>query len=231
MGTAPAALLIKLEPGREVAAGSVRGLGKELAALVAAGWVASRKDGRVVMVQLTEAGVAERAAAEAAVAAAAAAKPVKARAVKAKAATGATAARGGKAATATVRLAALEEAVAALTARLAALEAHRPAAPAPAPAPAPPIDPDALRAALLAAIGDVDASTRAGGLVPIPAVRAELRRRGVAAGDGDVNAALDALEHAWVIDLSIAQDPSAVADRAAGIERPGRGLLYYVARR
>jgi hypothetical protein len=46
-----------------------------------------------------------------------------------------------------------------------------------------------------------------------------------------VTAALEALERAWKIDLSVAQSPTQVTDRAAGIERPGRGLLYYVARR
>lgn len=124
----------------------------------------------------------------------------------------------------TARIAVLEEMVAALTARVAALEGR--GAPAAAT-----IDPAALRAAVIQAIEHVDAATRAGGLVPIPEVRAELRRRGVGAGDADVTAALDALEHEWRIDLSVAQDPSQVADRAAGIERPGRGLLYYVARR
>jgi hypothetical protein len=121
------------------------------------------------------------------------------------------------------RITALEAQVAALTARVAALEGQAGAAPA--------ADPAVLRAALVQAIEDVDAATRAGGLVPIPDVRAELRRRGVAATDAEVTAALEALEHAWVIDLSVAQDPGQVAQRSAGIERPGRGLLYYVARR
>ena len=140
-------------------------------------------------------------------------------------ATGATPARGLRVAPATLaaRVAALEATVAALAARVTELEA-RTLAPAAA-------DPAVLRAALIAAIGDVDAGTRAGGLVPIPALRDELRRRGVTAADAEVTAALEALEQEWLIDLSVAQDPSLVADRAAGIERPGRGLLYYVARR
>lgn len=213
VGIAPAALLIKLEPGREIAAGSVRGLVKELPALVDAGWISARQDGLVLHVQLTEAGVAERARALAA----APQRSGRIRLPKANGATGATAP-----ATPSARLAALEEAVAALTARVAALEGRAPEAS---------IDPAALRTALIGAIGDVDAGTRAGGLVPIPELRAELRRRGINAGDGDVTAALEALEREWLIDLSIAQDPSQVADRAAGIERPGRGLLYYVARR
>ncbi|MBE7452325.1 MAG: hypothetical protein HS111_26615 [Kofleriaceae bacterium] len=88
-----------------------------------------------------------------------------------------------------------------------------------------------VRDAVLAAIGALDARHRFGGLVPIPDVRAELRRGGLGADDAAVDAALEALERAWKIDLSVAQSPTLVADRAAGIERPGRGLLYYVARR
>ncbi|HVV84622.1 MAG TPA: hypothetical protein VHE35_16265 [Kofleriaceae bacterium] len=130
--------------------------------------------------------------------------------------------------TATTRIAALEQTVAALMARVAALEARAPSVDGAA---APAVDASRLRAAVIAAIEDVDAATRAGGLVPIPAVRAELRRRGIGAADGEVTAALEALEREWRIDLSVAQDPGQVADRAAGIERPGRGLLYYVARR
>ena len=217
VGTAPAALLIKLEPGREIAAGSVRGLGKEVAALVEAGWISARRERGVMHVQLTEAGVAERARVVAE------APPARASRSRTMRVTGATSAT--RPATPSARLAALDAAVAALTARVAALEG-RGRAPAP-----PPIDPAALRTALIGAIGDVDAGTRAGGLVPIPALRAELRRRGIGADDGDVTAALEALEREWLIDLSIAQDPGQVADRAAGIERPGRGLLYYVARR
>lgn len=125
--------------------------------------------------------------------------------------------------TAAVRIAALEEAVRGLSARVAALEAVR------APAAAAPDD-AALRDTVLAAVGELDARHRYGGLVPLPDVRAELRRRGVS-DDARVNDALDALERAWKIDLSVAQSPTQVADRAAGIERPGRGLLYYVARR
>lgn len=150
--------------------------------------------------------------------------PAGPRPTAATAATDATAPRGVKAAAATARLGALEQAVAALEARVAALEARTPPDGAPA-------DLAAVKAALVTAIEDVDASTRAGGLVPIPALRAELRRRGVAATDAEVDAALEALERDWRIDLSVAQDPGQVADRAAGIERPGRGLLYYVARR
>lgn len=121
------------------------------------------------------------------------------------------------------RVAALEATVADLARRVAALEAGR-GGEASAP------NGEALRAAVLAAVGELDVRHRYGGIVPIPEVRAELRRRGHA-DDAAVTAALEALERAWKIDLSVAQSPTQVADRAAGIERPGRGLLYYVARR
>ena len=99
------------------------------------------------------------------------------------------------------------------------------------PPPAAHLDATALKTAVLAAVSELDARHRYGGLVPIPEVRAELVRRGVAAERDVIDAALDALEREWAIDLSMAQSPTQVADRAAGIERPGRGLLYYVARR
>ncbi len=209
----PAALLTRLEPGVELAAGKVRGLGPALAALVAAGWLETRKDGRAVLVRLTAAGEAERARQ------AAAAPPPKA--PKARAAASA------KAPAAAARLAALEATVAALAARVAALESPTHAAPAPAP----PADPIALRSTIVAVIGELDAGGRLGGLVPIPDVRSALRRRGVGASDAEVTTALEELERSWAIDLSAAQSPTAVADRAAGIDRAGRGLLYYVARR
>jgi hypothetical protein len=123
--------------------------------------------------------------------------------------------------------------VAALTERVAALEAPA-VAPGAASALAPPppaADPAALRQAIVAAIGDLDARGRLGGLVPIPELRRELVARGVTAAAAEVTAALEDLERAWTIDLSVAQAPTQVAERAAGIERPGRGLLYYVARR
>ncbi|MBK7073452.1 MAG: hypothetical protein IPH44_14230 [Myxococcales bacterium] len=213
----PAALLTRLEPGVELAAGKVRGLGPAVAALVAAGWLETRKDGRAVLVRLTAAGEAERARQ------AAAAPPPKA--PKARAAASA------KAPAAAARLAALEATVAALAARVAALESPTHAAPAPAPPAAAPADPIALRSTIVAVIGELDAGGRLGGLVPIPDVRSALRRRGVGASDAEVTTALEELERSWAIDLSAAQSPTAVADRAAGIDRAGRGLLYYVARR
>lgn len=201
-------MLAKLQPGVEVAAGTVRGLAAAAAALAAAGWLETRKDGRTLRVRLTAAGEARRAEVLASAPAPAAAKRT------------ATRSTAGKPATATARLAALEAAVAALTARVAALEA-----------PAAPADPAALRAAIIAIVGELDAGQRLGGLVPIPDVRAELRRRGVTAADAEVTSALEDLERSWLIDLSVAQAPGAVRDRGAGIERAGRGLLYYVARR
>ncbi|HTJ46221.1 MAG TPA: hypothetical protein VL463_29150 [Kofleriaceae bacterium] len=89
----------------------------------------------------------------------------------------------------------------------------------------------ALGTTLLGAIGDLDARQRFGGLVPLPDLRRELRARNVEASDADVSDALLALERDFKIDLSIAQSPTTVADRGSGIERPGRGLLYYVTRR
>lgn len=125
------------------------------------------------------------------------------------------------------RVAALEATVAALAQRVAALEGARPHG---ANGSGTRATDDALRAAVLAAVGELDARHRYGGIVPIPDVRAELRRSGIT-DDAAVTAALEALERSWTIDLSVAQSPTAVKDRAAGIERPGRGLLYYVARR
>ncbi|MBZ0230985.1 MAG: hypothetical protein K8M05_01415 [Deltaproteobacteria bacterium] len=129
------------------------------------------------------------------------------------------------------RVAALEATVADLARRVAALEAARPDRGRDA-AVSKGVEPngEALRAAVLAAVGELDVRHRYGGIVPIADVRAELRRGGYA-DDAAVTAALEALERAWKIDLSVAQSPTQVADRAAGIERPGRGLLYYVARR
>jgi hypothetical protein len=126
-----------------------------------------------------------------------------------------------------VTLAALAARLDALEAEVAALRARTPAAAAPAP----PATGPALAAAILDAAADLDARQRLGGLVPIPELRRALRGNGVAADDAAVTDALLALERDFRIDLAVAQSPTAVAERAAGIERAGRGLLYYVTRR
>jgi DNA-binding MarR family transcriptional regulator len=194
----PETFLAKLEPGREIAAGEVRGLGGALDALVAAGLVTVRKDGRTRRVTLTDAGARRRAALP---------PPAPKR----------RAPRSDPLAAVLHRLDALE-------ARIAALEA------AGRDAERPPRDPATVKDAVLGAVAELDAAGRMGGLVPIPQLRAALRDRGVG-DDAVVTAALVELEREWRIDLNVAQAPTAVADRAAGIERPGRGLLYYVSRR
>ena len=118
------------------------------------------------------------------------------------------------------RVDALEAEVAALRAKLASPPARLDAAQI-----------AALGASLLDAIADLDLRMRLGGLVPIPELRRAVRDRGVNADDGAVTDALLALERDFRIDLSVAQSPTTTPDRALGIERPGRGLLYYVARR
>lgn len=91
-------------------------------------------------------------------------------------------------------------------------------------------DERALTVTIMDALAALDAEGGLGGLVALPDLRAELVRREVAADDQAVNAALYELERAWRIDLSIAQSPTTIADRRAGIEDP-RGLVYYVVRR
>ncbi|MSP63003.1 MAG: hypothetical protein EXR72_22240 [Myxococcales bacterium] len=93
------------------------------------------------------------------------------------------------------------------------------------------VSPAPLSPAILAAVRDLDARHRFGGVVPIPALRTALREQGLSATDAEVSDALVALERDFVIDLLIAQSPATLPDRAAGIERPGRGLAYYVAPR
>ena len=197
----PEGLLATLEPDREIAVGSVRGLGAALPTLVAAGWLEVRTQGRAQVARLTATGVTRRAELLAA---------------PRRASPTASASRITPAAL-VARLAELGDQVAALTARVAQLEARAPAAPAD------------LTATTLTAIAELDASGRYGGLVPIPAVRGALRARG--ADDAAISATLLELERRFQIDLSIAQSPTTAPDRSQGIERPGRGLLYYVARR
>lgn len=88
-----------------------------------------------------------------------------------------------------------------------------------------------LKSVILEALLSLDRRHRHGGLVPIPALRRELRARGVPSPDADVNAALESLEREYAVDLHVAQSPTTVPERDQGIERPGRGLAYYVAPR
>jgi hypothetical protein len=92
------------------------------------------------------------------------------------------------------------------------------------------IDLAAIKQAALETVAELDVRGRLGGLVPIPDLRAALRAQAIS-DDAAVTAALEQLEQEWKIDLNVAQSPTAVSDRAAGIERAGRGLLYYVSRR
>lgn len=91
--------------------------------------------------------------------------------------------------------------------------------------------PGDLKAAILGVVKALDEARRYGGLVPLPQLRQTLRAGGVTATDAQVNTALEELERDFIVDLSIAQSPTTVADPAAGIDRPGRGLVYYVVRR
>lgn len=95
--------------------------------------------------------------------------------------------------------------------------------------PASDLDLPTIKELLLRTIADLDSSRRYGGLVPIPEIRKAVEAHRIP--DDAVTNALEELEKDYVIDLNIAQASTAVADRKAGIERPGRGLLYYVARR
>ena len=90
---------------------------------------------------------------------------------------------------------------------------------------------DALRARVLTIVSQLDMRSGHGGLVPISEVRAELRRAGSPPDDRAVDAALLTLERERLVELRVAQSPASVADRASGIERPGRGLVYWVSPR
>jgi hypothetical protein len=92
--------------------------------------------------------------------------------------------------------------------------------------PAPPATHGDVRGKVLATLAALDEQHRYHGLVPIPALR-----RALDLPDDKVTAALLELEAEYAIDLNVAQSPTLVPDRQLGIERPGRGLLYYVARR
>lgn len=127
----------------------------------------------------------------------------------------------------------LEERLARIEEGIRDILAHLRGEPRPAQAPRPDGDPsrsqEDIKTMLLDAVRELDALHRYGGLVPIPAVRKAASQRGIA--DALVAPALEALEREYRVDLNIAQAPTQVQDRHLGIERPGRGLLYYVTRR
>lgn len=187
-----------------------------LDALVTDGWVARRKQGRSVLLELTEAG---RAVAQA--------LPVEAQLAPRPRAAGAVPVDLVE------RLDRIEQAIARLASTqerlLQLVVVARPSTPARADDDG--ADGSSLRATLLDAIASLDARQGHGGLVPIPALREELRQRGTSAPPSAVDAVLIALERDRAIELRVAQSPSLLADRAQGIERPGRGLVYYVSPR
>ena len=126
-------------------------------------------------------------------------------------------------------LAQVEELLKSLVASVARLEAKVDLSLATKEAPAAAVPPARLAHAILDAVAALDARHRFGGLVPLPELRRTLAPLGVERGA--VDAALEQLEREYAIDLNIAQAPASVSERSAGIERPGRGLIYYVTRR
>jgi len=215
MGTTPEAILARLEPGIETPAGAVRGLATIAEALAADGLVTLRRDGRKVWVTLTAAGEAQRARSLSG--------------PRTRATTVRPRSRTETAERLADRVAALEAQVAALSTRLEALQARLGDGAGDGVGDGDGVG--ALATTILASISDLDARLRLGGIVPIPELRQELRDRGERADDAAVSRALEMLERDWKIDLAAAQAPTQVANRRAGIERPGRGLLYYIARR
>ena len=65
-----------------------------------------------------------------------------------------------------------------------------------------------------------------GTLVPLPRLRESLSHLGMPRDAFDD--AMLALEEEYLLDLKVANDPSRLADREAGIETQDRGLLYFV---
>jgi hypothetical protein len=65
-----------------------------------------------------------------------------------------------------------------------------------------------------------------GTLVPLPRLRESLWHLGMPRDTFDD--AMLALEEEYLLDLKVANDPSRLADREAGIETQDRGLLYFV---
>ncbi len=178
-----------------------------LRSLQAAGLVEARKQGRAILIALS----AEGARIAAGLVAPTPSAPARGRA-------------GSEAVLAQIAgaLEELRRAVARIEARLEVRSSS-----AASPSPSPSIEPGALRRAVLSALRELDVRHRYGGLVPIPELRRALAPQGFE--PAAVDAALEALERDFVIDLNVAQAPTQVAESAAGILRPGRGLLYYVA--
>jgi len=91
----------------------------------------------------------------------------------------------------------------------------------------------ALCKALMKEVTMLDALHRYGGVVPLPALRAQMTLVAPWAGRAAIDAAIVELERRYVIDLGVHQSPATLApqDRSQGIERPGRGLAYYICAR
>lgn len=87
-------------------------------------------------------------------------------------------------------------------------------------------DPIAFRNALRAAVPEIDRRDRHDGLVPIGKIRRTLAYLGLDRPTFD--AALLEEEHAYNVDLKIANDPSRVKEPQEGISIEGRGLAYFV---
>jgi hypothetical protein len=84
-----------------------------------------------------------------------------------------------------------------------------------------------LRSEILDSIRHLDTKGNRGGVIPFPDLRCELLARGFRERR-EVDAELLAMQSDFTVDLLAAQSPSTTPDRSAGIEMPGRGLLYYV---
>ncbi len=214
LGPAERALLSVLDAGERKAselkvAGGAKARDAAVAALVGRGFATQAREGRSYRCAITDAGREANARLPPA-------PEKRTRAPRAQKGPGADELR-------TMIAALLDEKLAPIAARLdrllAAREGERAIAPTEAPA----------EALLLDAVARLDAERQYGGLVPIPALRRELARDGHR-DRAAIDAALLALEDDGALRLLVAQSPATLADRADGIDRPGRGLIYYVAR-
>ena len=88
----------------------------------------------------------------------------------------------------------------------------------------------ALRELIHERIAQLHTVRSLGGLVPLPALRAEIGRLAPEASRAAVDAELFALEGAGRVQCLVAHAPASLdpEQRAAGIERPGRGFVFYV---